>query len=228
MAGLQKLEPRQPLVAEASTNPDAVVFVVDDDPDVRGGLKSLFESVGIACRVFKSADEFIAHQRIDTVSCLVLDVRLPGPSGLDFQADLGADGIDIPIIFITGHGDVPMSVKAMKAGAVEFLIKPLRDQDLLDATRLAFEHDRKRRESRGKLQDMRERFDALSDRQREVLSLVSAGLMNKQIAFKMKLSEVTVKVHRRRLMKRLGVKSVPELVRVVEALKIPAPASTMV
>lgn len=194
------------------------VLVVDDDPDVRAGFSALLESVGLQARTFASATEFLGSKLPDDASCLILDVRMPGPSGLDFQASLIDAKIDIPIIFVTGHGDIAMSVKAMKAGAVEFLTKPLREQDLLDAVHVALERDHARREQARKLQDLKTRFDSLSEREREVLALVTAGMLNKQTAAEMSLSEVTVKVHRHNLMKKLGAKSVPELVRMVDSL----------
>jgi FixJ family two-component response regulator len=195
--------------------------VVDDHPDVRDGLKSLFESVGLRSETFSSTAEFLKGSRADQPSCLVLDVRLPGLSGLDFQTELLKAEIDIPVIFITGHGDIPMSVKAMKAGAIEFLTKPLREQDLLDAVRLALDADRAGREQKAKTADLRTRFGELSQREQEVMRLVSSGLMNKQAAAKMGLSEVTVKVHRHNLMKKLGAKSLPELVRMADLLGFP-------
>jgi FixJ family two-component response regulator len=194
--------------------------VVDDDVNVREGLKALLESVGLQAEVFASAREFLQRQSSDTVSCLVLDVRMPGMSGLDFQAELANAHADIPIIFITGFGDIPMTVRAMKAGAVEFLTKPLREQDFLDAIHVALGRDRARREKEGNLRQLKSRFESLSDREREVLSLVIAGLLNKQIAGEMKLSEVTVKVHRHNLMKKLGAKSVPGLVRMADLLGV--------
>jgi FixJ family two-component response regulator len=201
-------------------NTEPVVFVVDDDIDVREGLKSVLGSVGLRCEVFASPRKFLERKPSDTVSCLVLDVRLPEMSGLDFQAELARTHADIPIIFITGHGDIPMSVKAMKAGAVEFLTKPVREQTLLDAVRVALERDRVRREQAEKLGDLNARFESVSAREREVLSLVVAGLMNKQSAAEMKLSEVTVKVHRSSLMKKLGAKSLPDLVKIAGALGV--------
>jgi FixJ family two-component response regulator len=193
-----------------SAESNQVVFVVDDDIDVREGLKSLLQSVSLGCEIFPSVKEFLSWKPKDTESCLILDVRLPGPSGLDFQAELAAAHIDIPIIFITGHGDIPMTVRAMKAGAVEFLTKPLREQDLLDAVRVALGRDREKRELDKKLRGLKTRFESLSDRERQVLSLVTTGMLNKQMAGQMNLSEVTVKVHRHNLMKKMGAKSVPE------------------
>jgi FixJ family two-component response regulator len=207
-------------VTQEETSIAPTVFVVDDDVNVREGLKALLESVGLQAEVFASAREFLQRQSSDTVSCLVLDVRMPGMSGLDFQAELANAHADIPIIFITGFGDIPMTVRAMKAGAVEFLTKPLREQDFLDAIHVALGRDRARREKEGNLRQLKSRFESLSDREREVLSLVIAGLLNKQIAGEMKLSEVTVKVHRHNLMKKLGAKSVPGLVRMADLLGV--------
>ena len=204
---------------QATSNP--VVYVVDDHPDVRDGLKALFESVGLRSETFGSTAEFLKGSRADQPSCLVLDVRLPGLSGLDFQTELSKAQIDTPIIFITGHGDIPMSVKAMKAGAIEFLTKPLREQDLLDAVRLALDADRAQREQNAKTAGLRTRFDELSQREQEVMRLVCSGLMNKQAAAEMGVSEVTVKVHRHNLMRKLGAKSLPELVRMADMLGLP-------
>ena len=195
-----------------------IVYVVDDDADVRGGLKALFESVGLRCEVFGSAAQFLTRSGAEVVSCLVLDVRLPGLSGLDVQAQLAEAQISIPVIFITGHGDIPMTVKAMKAGAVEFLTKPVREQDLLDAVGAALQRDRIRRDREDEIRDLRTRFDALSAREREVVARVVAGLMNKQIAAELGVSEVTVKVHRHNAMQKLGARSVADLVRMADAL----------
>ena len=203
-----------------SAEPRQLVFVVDDDIDVREGLRSLLQSVNLGCEVFASAKEFLARKSNNAVSCLILDVRLPGPSGLDFQSELADAHVDIPIIFITGHGDIPMTVRAMKAGAVEFLTKPVREQDLLDAVRVALERDRERRERDEKLLGLKVKFESLSDRERQVLSLVTSGLLNKQMAGQMNLSEVTVKVHRHNLMKKMNARSVPELVKMAEAIRI--------
>ena len=202
-----------------------VVFVVDDDIDVRQGLKSLVESAGLRCEVFASTQEFLPRKAADTVSCLVLDVRLPGMSGLDLQAELARTRADIPTIFITGYGDIPMAVKAMTAGAVEFLTKPVCEQALLDAVEIALERDRLRRERDSKLNDLRTRYESLSARERKVLQLAAAGLLNKQIAGEMKLGEVTVKVHRRIMMRKLGAKSLIDLVRMAGALGV-VPRST--
>jgi len=195
-----------------------IVYVVDDDADVRDGLKALFESVGLRCEVFGSAAQFLTRSGAEVVSCLVLDVRLPGLSGLDVQAQLAEAQISIPVIFITGHGDIPMTVKAMKAGAVEFLTKPVREQDLLDAVGAALQRDRIRRDREDEIRDLRTRFDALSAREREVVARVVAGLMNKQIAAELGVSEVTVKVHRHNAMQKLGARSVADLVRMADAL----------
>jgi len=199
----------------------ATILVVDDDPDVGQGLNVLFESVGLKTRVFRSPTEFFQSQPPDDVSCLILDVRMPGLSGLDFQAELAKAQIETPIIFITGHGDIPMTVRAMKAGAVEFFTKPVREQDLLDAVRVALDRDRARRKQEKKTQELRARFDALSTREQEVMELVCAGLMNKQSAAEIGVSEVTVKVHRHNVMKKLGAKSLADLVRMAASLGLP-------
>jgi len=197
-----------------------IVYVVDDDADVRDGLKALFESVGLRCEVFGSAAQFLTRSGAEVVSCLVLDVRLPGLSGLDVQAQLAEAQISIPVIFITGHGDIPMTVKAMKAGAVEFLTKPVREQDLLDAVGAALQRDRLRRDREDEMRDLRRRFKALSAREQEIVALVTAGLLNKQIAAKLGVSEVTVKVHRHNAMQKLGARSVADLVRIADSLGI--------
>src|SRR6516225_3672877 len=186
---------------------EQIVYIVDDDVDVREGVRALLQSVGLEVVALSSTMEFLAHKRSQGPSCLVLDIRLPGLSGLDFQTELAKAQIDIPIIFITGHGDIPMTVKAMKAGAVEFLTKPLREQDLLDAVRVALERDAARRKSEGSVAKLRALFDQLTSREQEVLSLVTAGLMNKQVAGKLGISEIMVKVHRGNLMKKLDAKS---------------------
>ena len=194
-----------------------IVYVVDDDADVRDGLKALL-SVGLRCEVFGSAAQFLTRSGAEVVSCLVLDVRLPGLSGLDVQAQLAEAQISIPVIFIAGHGDIPMTVKAMKAGAVEFLTKPVREQDLLDAVGAALQRDRLRRDREDEMRDLRRRFKALSAREQEIVALVTAGLLNKQIAAKLGVSEVTVKVHRHNAMQKLGARSVADLVRMADAL----------
>jgi FixJ family two-component response regulator len=197
---------------------EPIVLVIDDDPDVRDGLRALLHSVNLESKVYRSAPEFLRSKLPDQVSCLILGVRLPGLSGLDFQAELAKVNINIPIIFITGYGDIPMSVKAMKAGAVEFLTKPVREQDLLDAVRAALNQDRERRKSEERMHDLRARFEALSQREQEVMGLVAAGLMNKQVAAEIGIVEVTVKVHRHNIMKKLGAKSLADLVRMSDAL----------
>lgn len=197
---------------------DAVVFVVDDDANVREGLADLFASVGLKCEVFGTTIDFLQRDLSKEVSCLILDVRLPQLSGLDLQAELVAARMDIPIIFLTAHGDIPMTVKALKAGAVEFLTKPVREQDLLDAVRLALERDYRRREQEKKLVELRSRFRLLSPREKEVMALVTRGLMNKQAAAEIGVSEATVKSHKRGLMKKMGARSVADLVRIAEVL----------
>ena len=197
-----------------------IVFVVDDDPLVRGSVSSLLRSVGLQTRVFGSASEFLQEKRPALPSCLVLDVRLPGVSGLDFQAELSSRNIQIPIIFMTGHGDIPMTVRAMKAGAVEFLTKPFREQDMLDAVKLALERDRSRIESEMAASGLKSSFETLTPREREIMALVASGLMNKQVAGKIGLSEITVKVHRGRIMQKMGARTLADLVRMAEALGI--------
>jgi FixJ family two-component response regulator len=201
--------------------PQSIVFVVDDDAAIRKALASLMRSVGLQVESFGSAQEFLQTNRPEVPSCLILDIRLPGISGLDFQRKLGEANTPIPIIFITGHGDIPMSVRAMKAGAVEFLTKPFRDQDLLDAVQLALERDRDRRQSEAEIATLRERYEWLTPREREVLPLVVSGLLNKQIAAEIGTSETTVKVHRGQLMRKMGADSLPELVRMAEKMGIP-------
>jgi FixJ family two-component response regulator len=196
------------------------VFVVDDDAAVRAALESLLRSVDLEVETFGSAAEFLRASLPDAPSCLVLDVRLPGVSGLDFQGELAKSGIHIPIIFVTGHGDIPMTVKAMKAGAVEFLTKPFRDQDMLDAIQVALERDRTRREQDGRLTQLKALFGSLTGREQEVIGFVTAGLMNKQIAAEMGVSVITVKVHRGNVMRKMGAKSLTDLVRMADALGI--------
>jgi RNA polymerase sigma factor (sigma-70 family) len=201
-------------------NAEAIVCVVDDDSDIRDGVKLLLESVGIACITFSSTREFLESEQIGNANCLILDVRLPGAGGLDLQAELTRAQIRTPIIFITAHGDIPMSVRAIKAGAIEFLTKPFREQDLLDAVRAAFERDRMQRIQDQDLRDLQARFETLTERERKVMTFVIAGLLNKQTAAQMGVSEVTVKVHRHRLMNKLGAKSLPDLVRMAEMLGV--------
>lgn len=196
------------------------VFVVDDDAAVRQSLQSLLRSVGLQVEVFRSAPEFLASKIPDAPSCLVLDVRLPDMSGLDFQAELAKAKIMIPIVFITGHGDIPMTVRAMKGGAIEFLPKPFREQDLLDAVRTGLERDRARRESESAVSKLRTDFESLTAREQQVIALVTSGLMNKQIAGEIGVSEVTVKVHRSNVMRKMGANSLADLVRMADALGV--------
>lgn len=203
------------------TNPQSIVFVVDDDAAVRRALASLIRSVGLQVETFGSADEFLQAKRPEVPSCLILDVRLPGISGLAFQSKLAEAHIPIPIIFITGHGDIPMSVRAMKAGAVEFLPKPFRDEDLLDAIHVALGRDRDRRKEEAEVARLRQRLGLLTPREREVLPRVVSGLLNKQIAAEIGTSEATVKVHRSQLMHKMGASSLAELVRMSERIGIP-------
>jgi len=198
----------------------SIVFIIDDDESLRDALKRVFRSVGLRAEVFASAPEFLKYDRPDVPSCLVLDVRLPGLSGLDFQAELGNANILIPIVFITGHGDIPMSVKAMKAGAVEFLTKPLREQDLLDAVRGALEGDKIRREKQITDSDVQVRFELLTPREQEVMAFVTRGLMNKQVATEMGIAEATVKFHRGHIMRKMAARSLADLVQMAGSLGI--------
>ena len=200
---------------------DPIVIVVDDDPSVRSSLKLLVSTVGLRVESFESAETVLERTLPDTVSCFVMDVRLRGLSGLDFQRELAARNIRIPIVFITGHGDIPMSVRAMKAGAVEFLTKPFRDQDLLDAIHLALERDRARREEEQERIQLQQRFESLTSRERDVLWMVVSGMLNKQIAAQLGTAENTVKVHRRRAMEKMEAQSLAELIRMIERLKGP-------
>jgi RNA polymerase sigma factor (sigma-70 family) len=203
------------------TDPHSIVFVVDDDASLREALKRLIRSVGLNVEVFALAEEFLQRKRPNAPGCLILDVRLRGISGLDFQRKLAEANIPIPIIFITGHGDIPMSVRAMKAGAVEFLTKPFRDQDLLDAIQVGLERDQGRRQREAEIAILQERFEGLTPREREVLPLVASGLPNKQVAAEIGTSESTVKVHRSQLMRKMAAKSLPELARMAEKMGIP-------
>src|SRR5262245_6926644 len=205
------------------TDPDATVFVVDDDAPMRESLKNLIRSVGLRAELFASAQEFLRTKRPDVPSCLVLDVRMPGLRGLDLQKRTTEARIEIPIISITGHGDIPMSVRAMKAGAVEFLTKPYRDQDLLDAIQQALERDRKARDQRAAMEELHSRFASLTPREREVMARVVAGLLNKQIGAELGTSETTVKIHRHQVMEKMGAGSLPELVRMADRLGILVP-----
>lgn len=199
-----------------------VVFVVDDDASVRSSLKFLLSTVGLQTETFDSADGFLRKKRVDVPSCLVLDVRLPGLSGLDFQRELATRNICIPIVFLTGHGDIPMSVRAMKAGAVEFLTKPFRDQDLLDAVRVALDRDRARREHEKEITDIRGRFDSLTSREQEVVSMVVAGMLNKQIAAELGTAESTVKVQRSRAMEKMQAGSLADLIKMIQKVQPPS------
>jgi FixJ family two-component response regulator len=207
--------------ADCTVPPGPTVLVVDDDPSMQQALARLFRSVDLRVAVFGSTGELLADKLPDSAACLVLDVRLPGLSGLDFQAELAKSGIQIPVIFMTGHGDVPMSVKAMKAGATDFLTKPFRDQDMLDAVTQAIERDRKRREAEVGVVALRALFEALTPRQREIMGLVTRGLLNKQIAGELGLSLVTVKIHRGHLMRKMRARSLADLVRMADLLGLP-------
>jgi len=202
------------------TQAAAIVYVVDDDPSIRRAIKRLVESVGLHVEPFASATEFLDHPFPDAPSCLVTDIRLPGMSGLDLQRELVQSKNDIPIIFITAHGDIPMSVRAMKSGAVEFLTKPFRDQDLLDAIHFGLERDRTRRQRIAETGRLRDRLESLTPREREVLPFLVSGLLNKQIAAEIGATEATVKVHRSQLMRKMGADSLPELVRMAEKIGI--------
>jgi FixJ family two-component response regulator len=199
---------------------EQIVFVVDDDPSMRAALTNLFRSMSLDVKVFSSATELLQSELPQIPSCLVLDIRLPGVSGLEFQDNLARAGIHIPIVFMTGHGDIPMSVRAMKAGAIDFLPKPFRDQDMLDAVIRALDQDRKRRAGDKAVSTLRQLFETLTPREREVLTHVTSGLMNKQIAHMLQVSEITVKIHRGHLMKKMEARSLADLVRMAETLGI--------
>jgi FixJ family two-component response regulator len=218
------------VIERSKSSPDAastgeptkepIVFIIDDDASMRRALINLFQSVGLEVAAFGSAPEMLQGKLPDVASCLVLDIRLPGLSGLDLQTELARANIHIPIIFITGHGDIPMTVRAMKGGAVDFLTKPFRDQDLLDAVMTAIERDRKRRELEKTVANLQSLYETLSSREREVLAFVASGLMNKQIAAELGLAEITVKIYRGHIMKKMGAKSLADLIRMTEALGI--------
>jgi FixJ family two-component response regulator len=211
----------------APTGPatEPTVFVIDDDNSLREALGRLIRSTGLQVELFASTADFLVHDVPDAPCCLVLDVRLPGLSGLDFQAELAAANIQIPIVFITGHGDIPMSVRAMKAGAIEFLTKPVRDHDLLDAIQVGLERDRKRHEGEKSVSVLRAKFDTLTPREQEVMACVTAGFLNKQVAARLGIAEHTVKIHRGNVTRKMGVRSVADLVRMADILGIRREAS---
>lgn len=208
---------------EPASAKEPIVFVIDDDVAMRATLSSLFRSMGLRVELFGSAREFAQSKMPDVASCLVLDIRLPGVSGLDLQAELAEADIRIPIIFMTGHGDIPMSVKAMKAGAIDFLTKPFRDQDILDAVTRAIERDQKRRDSEKGVSELRIRFDSLTSREREVMRRVAAGLMNKQIAAELGIAEITVKVHRGHMMQKMKARSLMDLIGMADRIGMHRP-----
>jgi len=205
---------------ERASTRESIVLIVEDDASMRRALTNLFQSVGLGVAVFGSASEMLQDKLPDIASCLVLDIRLPGLSGLDFQAELTKANIHIPVIFMTGHGDIPMTVRAMKGGAVDFLTKPFRDQDMLDAVTVAIERDRKRRDAERVVAGLRALFETLTPRERDILALVASGLMNKQVAGELGLAEITVKIYRGQIMKKMGARSLADLVRMAETLGI--------
>jgi FixJ family two-component response regulator len=211
-----------PVLLKAANNEDPRVVVVDDDPDICNALSGLFRSVGLQTSVFTSAAELLKSPLLPLAGCIVLDIRMPGVSGLDLQEELGQRGIEAPIVFLTGYGDIPMSVKAMKSGAIDFFTKPFRDQDLLDAVSQALSRDRRRRSEARSQADLQNLYLALTPREQEVMSLVAKGLMNKQIASEIGVTEITVKVHRGRMMRKMGANSLADLVRVHDLLRGPS------
>jgi len=200
-------------------NGTAVVHIIDDDESMRSALDTLFRSVDLQTRCYKSAQEFVESDRSDVAGCLVLDIRMPGLSGLDFQDKLAELGIELPVVLMTGHGDIPMTVRGMKAGAVDFLPKPFREQDMLDAVSAAISRDAERREKRQKVGDLEQRFSSLSPREQQVMEMVTRGLLNKQVAGELGLSEITVKIHRGAVMRKMGARTLPDLVRMAETLR---------
>jgi len=205
------------------TEPQPIVFIIDDDISVREGISDLLRSVGLGVQTFASTQEFVNSKRPDAPGCIILDVRLPGRSGLELQQSLGQLGIRLPVIFISAHGDIPISVRAMKSGAMEFLTKPIHEQELLDAVQAGIERDRANRQDNALATELRARFDSLTSREREIMSLVVSGKLNKQIGFQVGLSEMTVKVHRSHVMQKMQAKSLVDLVRMADKLGVSAP-----